>query len=57
MTARSPHLVFVPGLACTEDLFAEQTASLRGEVAISVADHARPALEIGRVAAVADRLR
>jgi pimeloyl-ACP methyl ester carboxylesterase len=31
----------VPGLVCTEDLFAEQIASLRGEVAISVADHAR----------------
>ena len=41
MTARSPHLVLVPGLACTEDLFAEQFASLRGEIAISVADHAR----------------
>ena len=39
MTARSPHLVLVPGLTCTEDLFAEQIASLRGEVAISVADH------------------
>ena len=34
MTARPTHLVFVPGLACTEDLFAEHTASLRGEVAI-----------------------
>ena len=41
MTARSTYLVFVPGLACTEDLFAEQIASLRGEVTISVADHAR----------------
>jgi len=30
MTARSTHLVLVPGLACTEDLFAEQIASLRG---------------------------
>ena len=39
MTARSTHLVLVPGLACTEDLFAEQIASLRGEVAISIADH------------------
>jgi len=41
MTARSTHHVLVPGLVCTEDLFAEQIASLRGEVAISVADHAR----------------
>jgi hypothetical protein len=41
MTARSTHLVLVPGLACTEDLFAEQIASLRGEVAISIADHTR----------------
>jgi hypothetical protein len=41
MTARSTHLVLVPGLVCTEDLFAEQIASLRGEIAISVADHAR----------------
>ena len=41
MTARSTHLVLVPGLVCTQDLFAEQIASLRGEVAISVADHAR----------------
>jgi pimeloyl-ACP methyl ester carboxylesterase len=31
----------VPGLACTKDLFAEQIASLRGKVAVSVADHAR----------------
>ena len=41
MTARSAHLVLVPGLVCSDDLFAEQIASLRGEVAISVADHAR----------------
>ena len=41
MTAHSTHLVLVPGLACTEDLFAEQIGSLRGKVAISVADHAR----------------
>jgi pimeloyl-ACP methyl ester carboxylesterase len=41
MTARSTNLVLVPGLACTEDLFAEQIASLRGEVIISAADHAR----------------
>jgi hypothetical protein len=41
MTARSTHLVLVPGLACTQDLFAEQIASLRGEVAISIADHTR----------------
>ena len=32
---------FVPGLVCTEDLFGEQIASFRGEVAISVADHTR----------------
>ena len=41
MTGRPTHLVLVPGLACTEDLFAEQIASLRGKVAVSVADHAR----------------
>ena len=41
MTARSTDLVLVPGLVCTEDLFAEQIASLQGEVAISVADHTR----------------
>ena len=41
MTAHSTRLVLVPGLACTEDLFAEQIASLRGEIAISVADHTR----------------
>ncbi len=41
MTARPTHLVLVPGLACTEDLFAGQIASLRREVTISVADHAR----------------
>lgn len=41
MTARSTHLVLVPGLVCTEDLFVEQIASLQGEVAIGVADHAR----------------
>jgi hypothetical protein len=36
MTARSTHLVFVPGLGCTEDLFAEQIATFRGDIAISV---------------------
>jgi hypothetical protein len=41
MTAHSTHLVIVPGLACTEDLFAEQIGSLRGKVAVRVADHAR----------------
>jgi pimeloyl-ACP methyl ester carboxylesterase len=41
MTARSTHLVLVPGLACTEDLFADQIATLRGDLAISVADHTR----------------
>ena len=41
MTARLTDLVLVPGLVCTEDLFAEQIASLRGEVAISVAEHTR----------------
>jgi pimeloyl-ACP methyl ester carboxylesterase len=39
MTAHSTRLVLVPGLACTEDLFADQIASLRGDLAISVADH------------------
>jgi pimeloyl-ACP methyl ester carboxylesterase len=41
MTTRSTHLVLVPGLTCTENLFAEQIASLQGEVAISIADHTR----------------
>ena len=41
MTARSTRLVLVPGLACTEDLFADQIATLRGDLAISVADHTR----------------
>src|ERR1700731_149176 len=41
MTACSTHLVLLPGLVCSEELFAEQIASLRGEVAISVADHTR----------------
>jgi pimeloyl-ACP methyl ester carboxylesterase len=41
MIARSTHLVLVPGLLCTEDLFVEQIALLRGEVAITVANHAR----------------
>jgi pimeloyl-ACP methyl ester carboxylesterase len=41
MTARSTHLIFVPGLGCTADLFAEQIAGLRGEVVINVADHTR----------------
>ncbi len=40
MTERPTHLVFVPGLACTEDLFAEQIAALRGKVTIGVADNA-----------------
>lgn len=41
MVAHSTHLVLVPGLGCTEDLFAEQIATLREKVAISVADHTR----------------
>jgi pimeloyl-ACP methyl ester carboxylesterase len=41
MTACSTHLVLLPGLVCTEELFAEQIASLRGDVTISVADHTR----------------
>ncbi len=41
MTARSTHLVLVPGLACTKDLFADLIATLRGDLAISVADHTR----------------
>jgi hypothetical protein len=41
MTARSTHLVLVPGLACTDDLFADQIATLRGALAISVGDHTR----------------
>jgi hypothetical protein len=39
MTARSTCLVLVPGLACTEALFADQIAALRGDFAISIADH------------------
>jgi pimeloyl-ACP methyl ester carboxylesterase len=42
MTARSTHLVFVPGLGCTEDHFSDQIATFRGDIAISVADHTRP---------------
>ena len=41
MTARSTRLVLVPGLACTEDFFADQITTLRGDLAISVADHTR----------------
>src|ERR1700730_18229183 len=41
MTARSTHLVRVPGLGCTKDLFAEQIATLRRDFTISVADHTR----------------
>ena len=41
MTAHSTRLVLVPGLACTEDLFADQITTLRGDLAISVADHTR----------------
>ena len=33
MTARSTRLVLVPGLACTEDLFVDQIATLRGDLA------------------------
>jgi hypothetical protein len=33
MTARSTRLVLVPGLACTEDLFADQITTLRGDLA------------------------
>jgi hypothetical protein len=48
MTAHSTHLVLVPGLACTEDLFAEQIGSLRGKIAISIADHARKLMTSAR---------
>jgi pimeloyl-ACP methyl ester carboxylesterase len=41
MTARSTHLVLVPGLGCTADLFAGQISSLREDVAISIADHTK----------------
>ena len=41
MTAHSTRLVLVPGLACTEDLFADQITTLRGDLAISVVDHTR----------------
>ncbi len=41
MTARSRYLVLVPGLGCTADLFSGQINALRGDVAISVADHTR----------------
>jgi pimeloyl-ACP methyl ester carboxylesterase len=33
--------MFVPGLGCTPALFAGQISSLRGEVAVSVADHTK----------------
>ena len=41
MTAHSTHLVLVPGLGCTADLFAHQIAALGKAVPISVADHTR----------------
>ena len=41
MTARSTCLVLVPGLACTEELFTDQIATLQRDLAISVADHTR----------------
>jgi pimeloyl-ACP methyl ester carboxylesterase len=41
MPARSTHLILVPGLGCTADLFAEQIAALCEGVEISVADHTR----------------
>lgn len=41
MTARSTHLVLVPGLGCTADLFAAQISNLCGGIEISVADHTK----------------
>lgn len=41
MTARSAHLLLVPGLGCTADLFAAQITALHGDLAISVTDHTR----------------
>jgi pimeloyl-ACP methyl ester carboxylesterase len=45
-------LVLVPGLGCTERLFAPQIAALRGSRAVQVADHRRD----DTVAAIARRL-
>jgi pimeloyl-ACP methyl ester carboxylesterase len=39
MATGKPHLVLVPGLLCTERLFAEQIAVLGAAADISVADH------------------
>jgi pimeloyl-ACP methyl ester carboxylesterase len=39
MATGKPHLVFVPGLLCTERLFAAQIAALGAVADISVADH------------------
>jgi pimeloyl-ACP methyl ester carboxylesterase len=39
MAAGKPHLVLVPGLLCTERLFAGQIAALGAVAEISVADH------------------
>ena len=39
--SRSPHLVLVPGLTCTAELFSPQIAALRAHVGVSVADHSK----------------
>jgi len=36
-----PHLVLVPGLSCTADLYADQLTGLSGVADLSVADHTR----------------
>jgi pimeloyl-ACP methyl ester carboxylesterase len=41
MANGKPHLVLVPGLLCTESLFAPQIAALGAAAEISVADHTR----------------
>lgn len=38
---QAQHLLLIPGLLCTQDLYAPQIAALGGEVAIHVVDHTR----------------
>ena len=35
------HLLLIPGLLCTQDLYAAQIAALAGEVSVHPADHTR----------------
>ena len=56
---QSRHLVLIPGLLCTQNLYAAQIAALGGEVAIQVADHTRsdtmPAIAADVLAAAPER--